>query len=71
MCECECLRAQRVRPWRVCSLLVVQILSEADLDGDQKLSYVEFEHIISRAPDFIKCVAARVMCGRAMMHWLS
>eukprot|EP01137_Pigoraptor_chileana_P019185 Opistho-2@79846 len=31
-----------------------KILEESDLDGDQRLSYVEFEHIIARAPDFIK-----------------
>ncbi|KJE91220.1 DNA-dependent protein kinase catalytic subunit-interacting protein 2 [Capsaspora owczarzaki ATCC 30864] len=31
-----------------------QILAETDMDSDDKLSYVEFEHIISRAPDFAK-----------------
>lgn len=30
-----------------------QILKEADLDGDKKLSF-EFEHAIFKAPDFVK-----------------
>lgn len=31
-----------------------QVLEEADLDDDGMLSYIEFEHVISRAPDFLK-----------------
>ena len=31
-----------------------RILHEADTDGDKKLSYVEFEHIIQRSPNFRK-----------------
>lgn len=31
-----------------------QILKEADLDGDKKLSFAEFEHAIFKAPDFVK-----------------
>ena len=34
-----------------------QVLEEADLDDDGMLSYIEFEHVISRAPDFLKLVA--------------
>eukprot|EP00835_Amoeboradix_gromovi_P004665 NODE_377_length_9768_cov_0.153584.p4 type:complete len:171 gc:universal NODE_377_length_9768_cov_0.153584:2676-3188(+) len=30
------------------------ILSEADVDGDGRLSYVEFEHVIQRSPNFRK-----------------
>ena len=33
---------------------VLQVIEEADLDDDGKLSYVEFEHVISRAPDFLR-----------------
>ena len=40
--------------------VVTQILSEADLDGDEKLSYVEFEHIVSRAPDFSNTFRIRI-----------
>jgi len=35
-------------------MVVEKVFEEADIDGDKRLSYVEFEHIISRAPDFIK-----------------
>jgi Ca2+-binding EF-hand superfamily protein len=31
-----------------------KILSESDVDGDGKLSYVEFEHVIQRSPNFRK-----------------
>ena len=31
-----------------------QIYKEADLDNDQSLSFAEFEHVITKAPDFIK-----------------
>jgi calcium and integrin-binding protein 1 len=27
-------------------------LAESDLDQDNQLSYIEFEHVVSRAPDF-------------------
>lgn len=37
-----------------------KILEEADLDGDHRLSYVEFEHVISRAPDFINTFRIRI-----------
>lgn len=41
-------------------LVADKILEEADLDGDHRLSYVEFEHIISRAPDFINTFRIRI-----------
>lgn len=31
-------------------------MEEADLDDDRLLSYIEFEHVISRSPDFLKYV---------------
>ena len=37
-----------------------KILEEADLDGDHRLSYVEFEHVISRAPDFVNTFRIRI-----------
>ncbi len=40
--------------------IVVQILSEADLDGDRRLSPLEFEHLASRIPDFFATFALRV-----------
>ncbi|KAK2186548.1 hypothetical protein NP493_196g00006 [Ridgeia piscesae] len=33
--------------------LISNILQEADLDQDKALSYAEFEHVISKAPDFV------------------
>ena len=33
--------------------IIDYVLKEVDITEDGKLSYTEFEHIISRAPDFI------------------
>lgn len=33
--------------------IVDLVFKEVDIDQDEKISYAEFEHIISRAPDFI------------------
>jgi Ca2+-binding EF-hand superfamily protein len=33
-------------------VIIDRVMRESDLDQDQKLSYTEFEHVISRAPDF-------------------
>ncbi|XP_061168866.1 mesenchyme-specific cell surface glycoprotein-like [Saccostrea echinata] len=33
--------------------VVEKVLEETDLDDDGKLSYIEFEHVISRSPDFM------------------
>ncbi len=30
----------------------LQIIEEADLDSDGEISYAEFEHVVSRSPDF-------------------
>ena len=34
-------------------VIIERVMKESDLDQDQRLSYTEFEHVISRAPDFI------------------
>ena len=31
----------------------VQVMDEADVDEDDKLSYAEFQNIVSRAPNFV------------------
>ncbi len=36
------------------TFFVFQILEESDLDDDDALSFAEFEHVISKAPDFMK-----------------
>ncbi|GJQ65755.1 hypothetical protein Trydic_g11938 [Trypoxylus dichotomus] len=33
--------------------IIEKVIEEADVDGDGKLSYMEFEHVITRAPDFV------------------
>ena len=33
--------------------IIEHVMKEVDIDEDGMLSYIEFEHIISRAPDFI------------------
>ena len=35
------------------NIICQKILEEADIDDDQKLNYMEFEHAIARAPDFM------------------
>jgi calcium and integrin-binding protein 1 len=34
-------------------IVAKKVFEESDLDGDEMLSYVEFEHIVSKKPDFI------------------
>eukprot|EP00795_Rhopilema_esculentum_P007548 gene7548-13333_t len=34
--------------------IIRKTMEEADLDDDNKLSFPEFEHVISKAPDFMK-----------------
>ncbi|XP_041360137.1 calcium and integrin-binding protein 1-like [Gigantopelta aegis] len=40
--------------------LIDNILSEADLDDDESLSFAEFEHVISKAPDFVNSFRIRL-----------
>lgn len=37
-----------------------KVIEEADVDGDGKLSYMEFEHVILRAPDFLPTFHIRI-----------
>lgn len=37
-----------------------KVIEEADVDGDGKLSYMEFEHVILRAPDFLATFHIRI-----------
>uniref|UniRef100_A0A1I8GWP7 EF-hand domain-containing protein n=1 Tax=Macrostomum lignano TaxID=282301 RepID=A0A1I8GWP7_9PLAT len=37
-----------------------KILAESDRDEDRKLSFAEFEHVISKAPDFVSSFRIRV-----------
>lgn len=40
--------------------VVEKVLEETDLDDDGKLSYIEFEHVISRSPDFMTTFHVRI-----------
>ncbi|XP_072516302.1 calcium and integrin-binding family member 2-like [Salminus brasiliensis] len=35
-------------------LLSLRVMDEADLDGDRRLSIIDFQNMISKAPDFIR-----------------
>ncbi|KAM4733762.1 calcium and integrin-binding family member 2 isoform 1-T1 [Anableps anableps] len=41
-------------------LVCEKTIEEADLDGDNKLSYADFENMISRAPDFLSTFHIRI-----------
>lgn len=43
------------------NLVCEKAIEEADLDGDSKLSFADFENMITRAPDFLRY---RIMCKR-------
>ncbi|XP_077989226.1 calcium and integrin-binding family member 2-like [Glandiceps talaboti] len=55
----KCITREELKASEV-QLIVNQVLNEADLDEDEKLSYIEFEHVISRAPDFLSLFHIRV-----------
>ncbi|KAL5005510.1 hypothetical protein ScPMuIL_018966 [Solemya velum] len=42
------------------SFVVDKVLEEADLDDDGMLSFIEFEHVISRSPDFLNTFHIRI-----------
>ncbi|XP_048526073.1 calcium and integrin-binding family member 2 isoform X1 [Dendroctonus ponderosae] len=37
-----------------------KVIEESDVDGDGKLSYIEFEHCITRAPEFLSTFHIRI-----------
>lgn len=41
-------------------MLINNIYQEADLDDDDMLSFAEFEHVISKAPDFVTSFRIRL-----------
>uniref|UniRef100_A0A915Q0W7 EF-hand domain-containing protein n=1 Tax=Setaria digitata TaxID=48799 RepID=A0A915Q0W7_9BILA len=40
--------------------IIERVIEEADLDGDEQISYAEFEHVVSRSPDFIRTFHIRI-----------
>ncbi len=56
----KCLCGEEELKIQEMEVIADKILEEADLDGDHRLSYVEFEHVISRAPDFVNTFRIRI-----------
>ncbi|CAG0887889.1 unnamed protein product [Darwinula stevensoni] len=48
------------------ALLVSQLLEEADLDEDGALSFAEFDHVITKTPDFMS--SFRVHMAQTVLH---
>ena len=42
------------------STVCQKVLEESDIDGDGALSYIEFEHVITRASDFLSTFHIRI-----------
>uniref|UniRef100_A0A0N5AFM9 EF-hand domain-containing protein n=1 Tax=Syphacia muris TaxID=451379 RepID=A0A0N5AFM9_9BILA len=42
------------------AFITTRIIEESDLDGDEQISYAEFEHVVSRSPDFIRTFHIRI-----------
>ena len=42
-----------------------KVIEEADLDGDGKLGFADFEDMIAKAPDFLRCSSK----GLAWVGW--
>lgn len=40
-------------------LVCDKVIEEADLDGDGKLGFADFEDMIAKAPDFLRCCCPR------------
>uniref|UniRef100_A0A8R1I0K0 EF-hand domain-containing protein n=1 Tax=Caenorhabditis japonica TaxID=281687 RepID=A0A8R1I0K0_CAEJA len=40
--------------------IIERIIEEADLDGDSNINFAEFEHVVSRSPDFIRTFHIRI-----------
>ncbi|XP_062516891.1 calcium and integrin-binding family member 2-like [Corticium candelabrum] len=56
----ECLTGDKLEPAER-TRVIQKVLKEADLDSDDKISFVEFEHVISRAPDFANTFHIRLI----------
>lgn len=44
-----------------------KVIEEADLDGDGKLGFADFEDMIAKSPDFIRCCVGRA--GEGGLVW--
>ncbi|KAL4227934.1 Calcium and integrin-binding member 3 [Mactra antiquata] len=55
----QCLTRNQLSDEEV-SFVVEKVIEEADLDDDSMLSYIEFEHVISRSSDFLNTFHIRI-----------
>lgn len=46
-----------------------KVIEEADLDGDGKLGFSDFEDMIAKAPDFLRCCPGLAGGGGASGVW--
>jgi len=56
----ECLTGANKLSEEQLQQLIDNIMEEADLDDDKTLSFAEFEHVISKAPDFVNSFRIRI-----------
>ncbi|XP_011838082.1 PREDICTED: calcium and integrin-binding family member 2 isoform X3 [Mandrillus leucophaeus] len=52
-------------------LVCDKVIEEADLDGDGKLGFADFEDMIAKAPDFLRCChyRGRAWAGQGRAGW--
>lgn len=48
-------------------LVCDKVIEEADLDGDGKLGFADFEDMIAKAPDFLRYCQPRAKAGQTRM----
>lgn len=55
----QLLTRQGLQPEEIAQI-AEKVIEEADVDGDGKLSFMEFDHVITRAPDFLSTFHIRI-----------
>lgn len=54
------------------TLVCEKVIEEADMDGDGKLGFADFENMISKAPDFLSTFHIRIwrsVCEPVLSEW--
>lgn len=52
------------------TLVCNKAIEEADLDGDSKLSFADFENMITKAPDFLRYLRLRRATEIHIVIWI-
>ncbi|XP_042732091.1 calcium and integrin-binding family member 2 isoform X1 [Lagopus leucura] len=50
------------------TLVCEKVIEEADMDGDGKLGFADFENMISKAPDFLRLIELYVIQGSILTY---